>query len=702
MARRKSNQRITKIKRDYVLDLLERAEATNVEDACQIQPPGSDLTPYPDLNNLRLWTRDYLLKGVTKLYPVNFDDAGQTYFTVLIDGLPLYTKLTKKISESSQQLASFLNKFGTININVKGIASGFSNNNYFNINDSAMLNPTVSGDMRYIYTTVTIPSTINSPITIFEISYNTNKVAVKVNTNGLLVHVENDSEIDTIWDESILGKTFTFGITYSFNGLGKTIRFRYPRSSTITGVTTILNDSSNATINYVLFGQEGTTSSPGHTIDLAQSYYQQGNNQQYFILNNPGQETSKPGLWLSNLVQPISESIAGGFLRHNFIHSSSSSFNNINSDVIGNYSFSFFQRGIIHRTAGSTHDDADSYCQHWSPSALGCISHDAIIIPLNNLRSTYTSYQTLAVPANPNMQRYDETMSKDVEFTFVDNNDNIPLSTTQFNGRVVGDGWTYELVFTPNGNGSGNEYGEGTNPSAPNGSNGGCITGTITYQDSVLGTSCTQTVNSCFQTNQSYFNPQVPIVPENNPLDEGLETTLVKVEINSCREYCSSSPCGWQIYRTLNQPAVNNQTVAILSGNLQFTSNNTEHILTEIYISSPAPIQFCRTNVYNISGLDGRGELSKPSGVIGYYPANEIPTEEDINIYINITDLKKQSEAEGVPWDDDACGNARFAFNFSTTPCSEPWCTSLVIAENADINSLGDILQLETIELSNL
>lgn len=695
MARRKSNQRITKIKRDYILDLLERAEATDVEDACQIQPPGSDLTPYPDLNNLRLWTRDYLLKGVTKLYPVNFDDAGQTYFTVLIDGLPLYTKLTKKISDSAGMKAEFLNQFGTITINDSGVASGFNNDNYFTITDTTKIVDS------YVYLYFNIPAgTYSSEVVLFKAQFSNVTWTLKATSDKNFILT--DGTQSNTWtldaDEALayvrfyankVGTSVSTGI-----GLGYSTSEGGSGSVTMSGID-LTQPTSNC--QSLIIGQSSQATA-GVTLNLAAS--NAGGVKLWSTVE--GQETSKPGLWLSNLVQPISESIAGGFLRHNFIHSSSSSFNNVNSDVIGNYSFSFFQRGIIHRTAGSTHDDADSYCQHWSPSALGCISHDSIIIPLNNLRSTYTSYQTLVVPANPNMQRYDETMSKDVEFTFVDNNDNIPLSTTQFNGRVVGDGWTYELVFTPNGNGSGNEYGEGTNPSAPNGSNGGCITGTITYQDSVLGTSCTQTVNSCFQTNQSYFNPQVPIVPENNPLDEGLETTLVKVEIKSCRTYCYPSPCGWQIYRTLNQPLVNNQTVAILSGNLQFTSDNTEHILTETYISSPAPIQYCASNVYQINGLDTDGELSKPSGVIGYYPANEIPTEENINIYINITDLKKQSEAEGVPWDDDACGNARFAFGFSTTPCSESWCTSLAIAENADINSLGDISQLETIELSNL
>lgn len=692
MARRKSNQRITKIKRDYILDLLERAEAIDVEDACQIQPPGSDLTPYPDLNNLRLWTRDYLLKGVTKLYPVNFDDAGQTYFTVLIDGLPLYTKLTKKISESSQQLASFLNKFGTININVNGTASGFSNNNYFNINDSAMLNPTAVDDIRHIYITVTIPSTINTPITIFEISTGSDIYAWKIETSGVIGYYENGRLIDTYSDD-FRGQQITFSADFSYgSSSGTRVNFNYP------GFSSSIIYGSNISISYLSFGQEGTTSSPGHTIDLAQSYYQQGNNQQYFILNNPGQETSKPGLWLSNLVQPISESIAGGFLRHNFIHSSSSSFNNVNSDVIGNYSFSFFQRGIIHRTAGSTHDDADSYCQHWSPSALGCISHDAIIIPLNNLRSTYTSYQTLAVPANPNMQRYDETMSKDVEFTFVDNNDNIPLSTTQFNGRVVGDGWTYELVFTPNGNGSGNDYGEGTNPSAPNGSNGGCITGTITYQDSVLGTACRQEVNSCFQTNQSYFNPEVPVVPENNPLDD-TNNPPNEVPIQCCYNVYGS---GNQVHTSsaqggANTPSSQNPATVYVTGPVVVTSEDGKAGTS--FLSCPVGPLFCACNTYNWSGLRA---TNNGEGTVRWYPNDEIPTEEDINIYVNITDLKKQSEAEGVPWDDDACGNARFAFEFSTTPCTESWCTSLVIAENVDINNLGDISELETTQLSNL
>lgn len=698
MARRNSNQRITKIKKDYILELLKKAEGTNVEDACSIQPVGSDLTPYPDLNNLRLWTRDYLLKGLTKLYPVNIDSNGQTFYTVLLDGLPLHTKLTKQISEASQTLASFINEFGSVTI-VDTLASNFTNDNYFSINSSTLLSLTTDYTISLAFN---IPQTLNAAVKLIEVRIGNITTALSVEVNGVIGIYQNNIKVDEVTSANLLNQSVTASLKFN----------KYPETSAPYKYTIDLESGTTSynyqvsygtsTLSYVNIGKTNTATN-NYTLNLQDSFYQLLNSsEQSFLQGTPGIETSKPGLWLSNLVQPVSNSLAGSWLEHNFVHSNTGYFNNFNSDTIGNYSYSFYQRGVIHRTAGSTHDDNDSYCQHWSPSALSCISHDAVIIPENNLRSTYTSYQTYIVPSDPNMQRYDETPSKNVSFDFVDNNNNIPLTTTNFNGRVVGDGWTYELVFTPNGNGSGNDYGNGSNPSADNGSNGGCITGQIVYQDSVLGTSCTQTVNSCFQTNQSYFNPQVPIVPENNPLDEGLETTLVKVKINSCRTYCYPGPCAWQIYRTLNQPSVNNQIVAILSGNLQFTSDNTEHILSEQYISSPAPIQYCVSNVYQINGLDVSGELLKPSGTIGFYPANEIPTEENVNIYLNIIDLKQQYESEGLPWDDNNCGNSRFIYDFSTEVCTESYCKSLVIAENVNINSLGDISKLETVELSNL
>lgn len=64
-----SNQRITKIKLDTVLDLLEKAESIPVEDAVTIDTPGGELASYPTINLLRFWTRDNILKGISGVMP---------------------------------------------------------------------------------------------------------------------------------------------------------------------------------------------------------------------------------------------------------------------------------------------------------------------------------------------------------------------------------------------------------------------------------------------------------------------------------------------------------------------------------------------------------------------------------------------------------------------------------------------------------
>ena len=62
--KRQSHQRITKIKRDKVEELLKQAESISVEDGTVVQPQGADLIPYPDMDRLRIWTNSYLLPGV--------------------------------------------------------------------------------------------------------------------------------------------------------------------------------------------------------------------------------------------------------------------------------------------------------------------------------------------------------------------------------------------------------------------------------------------------------------------------------------------------------------------------------------------------------------------------------------------------------------------------------------------------------------
>ena len=86
-------------------------------------------------------------------------------------------------------------------------------------------------------------------------------------------------------------------------------------------------------------------------------------------------------------------------------------------------------------------------------------------------------------------------------------------------------------------------------------------------------------------------------------------------------------------------------------------------------------------------------------GSVTLAKADQQETETGINIYLNMIDLKAQYEANGLPWTGD-CNTSRFQFEFSTTKCTSPWCTSLVIAENVDINNLGDISKLNDVVFS--
>lgn len=106
-----SNQRITKIKLDTVLDLLEKAESIPVEDATVIDAGGSDLVTYPDIASIRFWTRDNILKGITGIMPMyNPSDFVQLAnvspydpeqitsmgLTTILDGLVLETRMHKR------------------------------------------------------------------------------------------------------------------------------------------------------------------------------------------------------------------------------------------------------------------------------------------------------------------------------------------------------------------------------------------------------------------------------------------------------------------------------------------------------------------------------------------------------------------------------------------------------------------------------
>ena len=699
--RRRSNQRITKIKKDFIEELLKRAEAMDVADGTSIQPPGSDLIPYPDMNNLRLWTRDYLLKGLTKVYPVKLDTDGQTYLTTLIDGLPLFTKLSKtigttEVSQVTTGISSFLTKVGNPTVSSNYVVSNFSGSNYFSIPSN-----TTYKAVGNIYK---IQFTTGSDITSEQCILHAQGGPAIIILGGILREwVANNTDLFTVKPNT------TYDLELTINSTSGSTAATARVSENGGPFTTVnINDTftfTNTSGFYVGMSSQSTDRYFRGSIDFDKSSITINNVVSTFCSYAEKEtvvpvETSKPGLWLSNLIAPISNSFAGSWLRHNLIHSNESSYDNVNSDVIGNYTWSFFQRGILHRTAGSSHNNDDSYCQHWSPSALGCISHDAIIIPSNNLRSTYTSYQMPVVPNDANMQYYEETMSKDVEYTFVDNNNNIPLTTTQFNGRVVGDGWVYELLLTPNGNGSGNNYGGGDNPEGPNGSNGGCITGTISYADSNQGTICTQEVNSCFQTDQSFFNPQVPDVPTTKPIGNEEGTIAADVYAYTC---CPN------IHTSDNRLHGSLGTVAAkFSGNKSVTIANTDGTTsTNLSTNMNWNYDLGSSTTCGHQGLRTASADDCGSGWCGggCYSGNVIvskpPTEQNgIDLWLNIYDLKKQYEQEGLPWS-GGCGANRFTIDISTEKCTESYCTAKLIAHNVDINALGDISQLEQKVWSN-
>lgn len=854
----KSNQRITKIKRDPIEELLKKAEATPVENACTIQPQGMDLTPYPDMNNLRLWVHDYLLNGINATYINNIDASGQTYLTTIVDGLPLFTKLTKSAYlgtgiinfnqptlDSNGEIggASFAvtadSEAATYSINTSkvtthgspqftpstGVASGFSTSNYYTLPSSTQSTdgttyifeftptgtvsnlqriahfefvlaleiqanggPLISycwdtGSADVILDSVTPNTTYRVKIQITSSKYrivslwqngswvekiNQYDPGIVLSNNSYILHIGTgsmaqdapltdgtinmynsyyyiDTEPDTLYRfASIDSGALAYMATNSTSGYWQSnsdttnhyIEYYNPEAVKLSSIefnNYLCTNSSYIPTNFTIQGSNTGDASDWINIQtIENSNTTVGTNSPYsfdvstqysykyfriyinspqstvqigylriigdYILDNVPVEITKPGLWLSNLCKPYQVSYAGGWLRQNLINHSNKEFDTINSDTIGNYSFSFFQRGIIHRDAGSTHSDNDSYCQHWSPSALSCISHDSIIIPTNNLRNTYTSYQTLAVPSDVDKQSYFETMSKDVEFTFVDNNDSIPLTTTSFNGRVVGDGWQYEFVFEPNYGGSGSNYGE-TEEDVPNGSNGGCVTGQITYQlDN--GDVCVQNVDKCFVTAQALFNPY------NHSTGDALNDKGEYIRHKDWSYTCGKSV---ELYDGPGVVLGATTTISNCCGSAKISLYyNTGNVYegsecTTAYGAGSSTVRG-DSAVAEVAGsstvrVQNRHCCNSYGGSATLYFKEALEPQSNVTIYLNIWDLQKEYAAQGLPWA-YTCEYDRFRVEISTQPCSDWYCKSFVIAENVDINDLGDISALQRIVFS--
>lgn len=699
--KRYSHQRITKIKRDRIEDLLKRAEATKVEDACNIQPAGADLIPYPDMNNLRNYTRDYLLKGLTKTYPVKFTEDGQTYLTTIVDGLPLFTKMSKTIqSETFAKIIPFDQPVLTEN----GILGG---NTFAVTQSSAQVDANITHYACYATNpnkerwqadnTKSLPQSITyynpKPITLSRVVFS--NIAISSGEANYLFKdfTLSGSNDNSTWT-TLLSTTNTHTSDYD-----TTVEYGFD-------ITT------NIPFTYYKLT---VTSNQGSYGELAMVGYMrlEGTVESNII------ETSKPGLWLSNLSTPVYNSSAGGFLSNNFIHNNESSFNQVNSDIIGNYAYTFTQRGVIHREAGSSHYDQDSYNQMWSPSALSCISHEAIIIPELLLQQTYTTYQSMVVPADADAQSYDEAKNKTVEYNFIDNNNNDPATTTKYNGRFVGVDWSYELKFTPNGNGSGNNYGSGDDPYVDDGSNGGCIAGTIEYNLLVNGeyVTCTQTVNECMQTDQSFFNTAAPTDDNATPLNS--VNGCSRAARTDCNLYEPRSGASYTVCGdSATVPYASGNHVSITAGSVNvwgdFAGNhviwqNDESCSGNIIAINAGGSGTKNFSSYSYSSGYGRaygyqsddwnfGDSGKKVSLVLYY-SDPTVAQTGVNIYINMIDLKAQYEANGLPWTGD-CSTSRFQFEFSTTKCTSPWCTSLTIAKNVDINDLGDISKLNDVVFS--
>lgn len=723
--KRKSNQRITKIKLDKVLELLKKAEGIKPQDGTTVQAPGEELTPYPDMDQLRSWSRKYFTKGLDKILINRFDDDGQTYMTTLVDGLPLFTKMTKTFDKKQlplieYHLADYLTVIGTLNINTHWVSGFQDNSNYIRITQP---NNNFTVGTQFIFKFQT-GSDVTSLQTIF---HGENKIMLEI-YNGVF-RIYSWSNRERVTGASVIANT-TYWVRVTVTSTSnRTFEYSTDNFETVKNIFSTNEVSqgttSNMNSNGLLIGLSAynLTYAFKGKIDLLNSSRRLGSSGTVVSMMNADEsfygvpvETSKPGLWLSNLIAPTAGK-GGSWLRHNLIHQEDP-IELLNNDTIGNYSFSFLQRSIISRDESAKGDVFwNSYAQHWSPSAASCTSHDSLVAIYNrDFQGTtcpafgpgYTPYQSLVVPVDVDMQTYEETGSKCLDYDFREGHTG--LLKTHFHNRVVGTDWTYELWFTPNGGGSANNYGQSENPDTTldDGNNGGCITGTITYtnitSDGII--ECQQTVNSCFKTGQTLFNPNVPSSNDSILDDNNFKVETHKVQKSAC---CTSA---LELYNYRNEAAIPSGTY-LLSGSLTSYKDGCNVTITpgtyHLHIDSETcGIGYAGWALYsdgddyiNLTSACTTGGCGTVNarGTISLVNSSQSTTENNVNIYLIITDLRKKYAELGMPWSYDCTMNA-FEFKFSTTQCQESYCTNLLIASGVDINNLGDISKLNSLHLT--
>lgn len=734
--KRKSNQRITKIKLDKIEELLKEAEKKNVEDACVVQPQGSDLTPYPDLERLRIWTHNYLLSGITKIFPnVDSDNSDDTY-TVLIDGLPLYTKLLKSTKEieipEGKILNPILDQTGSPNITEDFIYTPSSFTDYISFSKTNLK----------VGTEIVLKVTFNSTVSDGKFQYLTagpDPYTLQVSKTGDIVNFwDEDGQHDIVTAVADTPYYLKCVVTSITSGA---LQGSWSYSTDGTSYSTPVSGTSTSSIDTSIQYSIGCPNEPWSTtecswlngsIDLKESYILVDGIKQNFVIDGTATkilETTKPGLWLSNLLTPISESQAGSWLCHNLINSNEESYNSINADTFGNYCYSFIQRGLFYAKsefgsypesctpAVGVYGSADLFNLQWSPGDRSCTSYRTLEGPnaTGKFGNVYSTYSTIITPNDPDQQTYTEDNSKCLELTHINAPLKENLHTETYTSRLVGKDWSYELTFTPNGNGSGNDYGSGTSGGeAPNGSNGGCVTGTISY--SIVNSdgdevTCTQEVNDCFQTSQSIFNDNTPNHDDN---DIGTASTGI---FRGHKEVCAglygvtswpgtslpSGRCNVRIVNDVDNPpddvshaayfrSESSETTSVSDCRFYIDGYSKPYIYAETFKTDGSLDKRYQARFKNDTGWCGTGW--------GYcyfkwILTSDLEPESGVNLYLNITDLKAEAEANGLPWDSSTC-STRFSIEVSTTKCTSSYCTSRLIASNVDINELGDISQLTT------
>lgn len=733
-----SNQRITKIKKDPILTLLELAEKINPEDGTVVEPSGAELTPYPDMNYLRNWTRDNITKGINGIFTYSIEDDGTPNYTTLLDGLVLNTapvKIVETTVETSEFIQPELTANGTIGGTSFAVEAtsevGGTDGMAFNLTNTTSggrwLTATGSGYPQSV--TYYIPNGIQLSSIDFK-NVSSGELSYRPTTYRILVSNDNDTYTELYngdWGSTVADEQFTCNVT----SIGF---YKYVRCEVTAG-----NNADRFMFRLMVL--HGLV--PGQTLK---------------------HKTTKPGLWLENL-QATNEdltqqySAAGGYLRTNLINQyTAQDFAHVQENVIGNYAFSFHQRGIFIRDAGSTHYDRDSYAMQWSPSAESCTSFDSLIIPLMNLRNTYTYYSTLAVPSDATKSSYTETKSKDVSFDFVDNDTNHPAQIVKFNSRIVGDGWTYEFVVRGNGVSSGSSYEvDDDRRGLAGGSNGIEVEGSISYDncdylyDNGECTTCVQQINVNGITTQTGYNKDA--------IDAGATSGKSTIAVAGAVTTISTSNRGWLYQGTYNY----NQAMYGCDGLLKTSSSTRQSWAYTVYGKLPDDVSFSE-GIYDWAMVMGRYASYTTGGIImtdkqnmtypecgedciceqyeatsssniqyspnvrfynvpinWYSQPNRLvscsiphmyvwskttstsngksvwsfnfgrvnPTSNQ-NIYLNLLDMKAEREAMGMPWNYD-CTQDRFSVTLGTTPCTDAYCQSILLYQNVSIGKNGDI-----------